>query len=242
MGDNQKERLERRKRVVFTVVLGLLVVSIFYAVYMWFQVPSGESNHALGRGKQDYVLMILQCLVGAIVIFLPGKVEDRFRIKIPNAIQITYFIFLFCAIFLGEVRHFYSRFPFWDDVLHFFSAIMLGSLGFILVDYLTGIKRLNLQLNPFFVAFFAFCFAMTCGAIWEIYEYLADGILGTNMQKFITYKGEVLVGREALADTMQDIIVDMLGSLTAVVIGYIMLSRQSLFRRRLGNENQEKDC
>lgn len=225
-------KFEKRKNIVFIVVLSLLIVSIFYAVYMLFQAQSGVATSEGERVKSDYVLMILQCLVGAIVIFLPKKVEDRFRVQIPNLIEIVYFIFLFCAIYLGEVRNFYYRIPYWDVVLHGFSAMMLGALGFILVDYLSGSEHLNLQLSPFFVSFFAFCFSVTCGTLWEVYEFLADGILRTNMQKFITAEGDILIGRAALGDTMKDIIVDILGSLLIVMIGYFTLLRRQREKQR----------
>lgn len=221
--DNNK--YEKRKNVILWIVFLLLLASIGYAVYMFFQAPGGTAQHEGERVKSDYVLMILQCLFGAVVIFLPKKVEDHFEIRIPNMIEIVYFIFLYCAIFLGEVRNYYFRVPYWDMILHFFSAGMLGAIGFILIDFITGIKKLNLRLSPFFVSFFSFCFAITCGVIWEIYEFLADGILGTNMQKFITANGEVLVGREALGDTMEDIIVNTVGALLVVTIGYFYLRK-----------------
>jgi len=40
------------------------------------------------------------------------------------------------------------------------------------------------------------------------------------MQKFILADGTVLVGQAALRDTMTDLIVDALSSLTVTVIGY----------------------
>ncbi|HJA91404.1 MAG TPA: hypothetical protein H9948_11505 [Candidatus Jeotgalibaca merdavium] len=222
----ESQKLEKRKNLVFIIVLALLVVSIFYATYMLFQSSGGIAEQEGERVKTDYILMILQCLVGAIVIFIPKEVEQRFKVHIPNMIEITYFIFLFCAIYLGEVRNFYYRVPYWDVILHFFSAAMLGAIGFILVDYLAAANPLKLKLSPFFVSFFAYCFAITCGVVWEIYEFLADGLLQTNMQKFITAQGEVLIGRAALVDTMKDIIVDAVGALIIVVLGYYSLKRK----------------
>lgn len=223
---NKQNKSEKRKKAIFFIVLTLLLLSLFYASLMLFLAPGGVATSEGERVKSDYVLMVLQCLVGTIVIFLPKKVEDRFQIHIPNGIEIIYFIFLFCAIYLGEVRNFYYRIPYWDVILHGFSAMMLGALGFTLVDYLNGTEKLNLKLSPFFVSFFAFCFSVTCGAVWEIYEFLADGFLGTNMQKFITAEGEVLIGRAALGDTMKDIIVDTLGTLVIVIIGYLTLRKR----------------
>jgi len=131
-----------------------------------------------------------------------------------------YFIFLYCAIYLGEVRNFYYIIPYWDLILHAFSGAMLGALGFSLVSYFNDMEVLETHLSPFFVALFAFCFALASGAVWEIYEFLADSLLGTNMQKFILADGTVLAGHAALRDTMTDLIVDALSALTVTVIGY----------------------
>ena len=219
-------KYEKRKNWTFRVVLLLLAISVIYAIYMLINAPSGVAQNEYERVKSDYVLMILQCLTGCIVIFLPSQLEHRFRIDIPDIMEIMYFIFLFCAIYLGEVQNFYFKIPYWDLILHCFSAAMLGALGFVIVNYLNDSEKTNVRLTPFFVALFSFCFALTCGTMWEIYEFTADGILSTNMQKFITADGTVLIGREALVDTMEDFIVDTLGALAITIIGYMNLKRE----------------
>ncbi len=222
--DKMKEQIiKKRKTRIFKLVFILLLVSVFYAIYNLIQAPSGISNKEYELVKSDYILMILQCVVGMIVIFLPSQAEKKFGIDIPDTMEIIYFIFLFCAIYLGEVRNFYYKIPYWDTILHAFSAAMLGFLGFILVQFFNQHSIKGTQLSPFFVSLFAFCFAVTCGVVWEIYEYLADHILGTNMQKFMTATGTILSGHNALGDTMKDIIVDVIGALIVVIIGYIHL-------------------
>ena len=102
---------------------------------------------------------------------------------------------------------------------------MLGVLGFHLVRVLNDAEKRRIILGPGFVAFFAFCFAVTCGAVWEIYEYALDGLLGTNMQKVVTATGEVMVGRDALHDTMTDLILDATSALAVTLVGYLGLRR-----------------
>jgi len=89
----------------------------------------------------------------------------------------------------------------------------------------------RVSLSPFFVALFSFCFALSCGAVWEVYEFVFDGLLGLNMQKFITASGEVLTGHNALHDTMTDIIVDAMAALLIAVIGYSRLKTDRWFSR-----------
>ena len=99
---------------------------------------------------------------------------------------------------------------------------MIGFIGFSLIDILNKDNE-KVTLSPFFVAFFAFCFAITVGVVWEFYEFTSDGLLGTNMQKYKLKDGTELVGKEALQDTMEDLIVDAVGAFSASTIGYISL-------------------
>ena len=64
---------------------------------------------------------------------------------------------------------------------------------------------------------------MQVGVIWEFYEFTSDKILGTNMQKFELQDKTKLVGQDALRDTMEDLIVDVLGAVVASVVGYFSI-------------------
>ena len=226
MDHKKEDHSAKWKDRVGQIVLILLGISVIYAVYMLFTAPSGLPDNGFEKVKSDYVLILLQCLVGVIVMFIPSAIEKKFSVDIPDVMEMLYFVFLFCAIYLGEVRDFYYRVPSWDLILHMFSGAMLGALGFVLVSFFNDSEKVNMQLSPIFVTLFAFCFALAAGTLWEIYEFLADGVLGTNMQKFITADREVLVGRDALADTMEDLIVDALSSLAVCIIGFFTLKKK----------------
>ncbi|WP_223156180.1 hypothetical protein [Desemzia incerta] len=226
MDHKKEDHSAKWKDRVGQIVLILLGISVIYAVYMLFTAPSGVPDNGFEKVKSDYVLTLLQCLVGVIVMFIPSVIEKKFSVDIPDVMEMLYFLFLFCAIYLGEVRDFYYRVPSWDLILHMFSGAMLGALGFVLVSFFNDSEKVNMQLSPIFVTLFAFCFALAAGTLWEIYEFLADGLLGTNMQKFITADREVLVGRDALADTMEDLIVDALSSLAVCIIGFFTLKKK----------------
>jgi uncharacterized membrane protein YjdF len=135
--------------------------------------------------------------------------------------HILFVVFLYCAIVLGEVRNFYFKVPHWDSILHTFSGAMLGSVGFQIIDTLNYSKKVRIHLSNQFVAVFAFCFALALGAVWEIYEFSLDSILGLNMQKYALENGVALVGADALKDTMKDLIVDALGAAIVVISGYL---------------------
>lgn len=228
------------KKIIGIFLLITLTLSVIYSIVRIIQAPAHDvlvSDESV-RHKSDYTLMLIQCLLGLVVMTIPSIIERRWMIGIPNYMYILYFVFLYCAIYLGEVRNFYFVIPHWDTILHAFSGAMLGALGFSLISILNGSKRWKLNMTPFFMALFAFCFALTCGVIWEIYEYTFDGLLGLNMQKFALEDGTLLVGRDALADTMKDIIVDAISALVISILGFYTIKKDKLAR---DYENESKD-
>ena len=94
-------------------------------------------------------------------------------------------------------------------VLHGGSAIAFGLVGSLLMLML--VKGERLKAAPLTVAFFAFCFAVMIGAVWEIWEFTLDQLFGLNTQK------------SGLVDTMWDLIVDAIGALIGASAGWAYL-------------------
>lgn len=216
-----------KKKIKFTTVIGIILFlsmffSLGYAIIKFIQAPTTVSDtEPYQKLKSDYLLMITQCCLGITVMALPSFISKKLKVVVPNAIVVVYYLFLYCAIYLGEIKNFYYHIPYWDAALHFFSGAMLGALGFILVDILNKDRNVKVDLSPFFVALFAFSFAMAITVLWELYEFAFDDILGLNMQKFRTESGIPLPGREALSDTMEDMYLATLAALIPTTIGYI---------------------
>ena len=186
-------------------------------------------------------LLKLSLLLGALLMFFQGRFQamaeillillvtlspvllgKRFDVRIPHAFETLAVIFLYMSLFLGETGSYYTRFWWWDTVLHSGSAFLLGILGFLLVYVLNEKKEINLDLNPNFIALFAFMFAIGIGVLWEIFEFFMDQIFGMNMQK------------SGLIDTMWDLIVDVLGAAVISILGwgYIKTREKDSFLER----------
>lgn len=205
------------------VLISLIIAIIAVSVVLAFAPSTPDEALPFKRLKSDYVLMLLQCIVGVFALLLPRFLKGKINLRIPSTMMLLYTIFLYCSIYLGEVRSFYYNVPHWDTILHTFSGGMLGALGFSVITVLNRTEKVPLNLSPAFVAVFSFCFALSLGTIWEFYEFTADGILGTNMQKFAFEDGELMVGRMALTDTMKDLVVDAIGALFISMVGYVSL-------------------
>jgi len=212
------------KEIIGKFVLISFVAPIAFIIYKIIVSPETNVENVEGlRVKADYVLMLFQCILGIVGFFLPNIISKKTKIVIPSKMYIAYILFLYGAVFLGEVRNYYYRVPHWDTILHTFSGAMFGALGFSFVNILNKNEKVHVKLSPLFVAIFSFLFAVTLGVMWEIFEFAVDGALGVNMQKFALENGTLLSGRLAVIDTMQDLIVDSIGAFVMSVIGYISL-------------------
>jgi len=151
--------------------------------------------------------------------FLPTIFASRVQVEIPPEFEVLTVGFIFASLFLGEIRDYYNKIWWWDIALHTTSGVLLGILGLLLVYVLNETPRVDLHMRPGFVAFFAFCFALSIGAAWEIFEFAMDQFFGMNMQK------PMLGDPSGLTDTMIDLIVDAVGALLVSIAGYLYMKR-----------------
>lgn len=217
----------KQKKIALVAYFFTMLSFIAPIAYLILKIIFGSFD-TIGEGfntKANYALMIAECVLGIIVIHIPSLLAHKFKFEIPFFLYIAYIIFLYCSIFLGEAQSFYYKIPHWDTILHAMSSLMLGFFGFMFITILNRDEHTLMRLSPFFVSLFAFCFAVTIGAIWEIYEFTMDGLMGFNMQKHSTANGIPLEGHLALADTMKDIIIDAIGAFAASLMGYIGLKQ-----------------
>jgi hypothetical protein len=96
------------EKVVSGIVFLFLISSVIYIVIRIIMVPGGAPEDS-ERPESEYILMLLQCILGIFIMFLPGIISRKISIRIPNGMHIMFTIFLFCAIYLGEVRSFFYQ-------------------------------------------------------------------------------------------------------------------------------------
>ena len=173
-----------------------------------------------GDHSQDFIILITFFLT-----YYPSILAKRFGVYLPKRLEIVITLFIFAAQVLGELNGFYDRITWWDTMLHATSGIVLGIAGFLFVYLLNEKGDANVNLSPIFVVIVAFCFALTLGVFWEIFEFAADRLLGFNMQKFR------MPGQDGLVDTMGDLIVDAIGAFIACLFGwrYMKKKKDTLF-------------
>jgi len=184
-------------------------------------IMTAELALVLRDGQWINAFLILAIMA---ITVAPAVFRRQLPVDIPSEFLLLTVVFVFAALFLGEIRHYYERFWWWDIALHGSSGLLLGIFGFLLVYVLNENKRVDLHMRPRFVALFALLFAIAAGALWEIFEFAMDQTLGTNMQK--PMRGDP----SGLTDTMWDLIVDAAGALVISSLGWrYMIRREHAF-------------
>jgi uncharacterized membrane protein YjdF len=120
---------------------------------------------------------------------MPSILERKFKVDLPDTLEIVILLFIFAADILGEIAEFYIRVPHWDTALHTINGFLFAAVGFAIVNMLNEDKRVAMSLSPVSVALVAFCFSMTIGVLWEFFEWSADLLLGLDMQKDTILEG-----------------------------------------------------
>lgn len=201
---------------------------------------------------------VFTCFLTLVLLTMPSLVARKLAIRLPTALEITLIVFIFAAEILGELACFYVTVPFWDKALHTISGFIYAAVGYSMVDILNSDSNTSFRMSPIFMVLVSFCFSMTIGAVWEIFEFSVDTLFAKDMQKDtiiheihsvaldvtnrnipITVSGitDVTVNGQSLGlggyldigliDTMQDLIVNLIGALTFSTIGFFQQKHRS---------------
>lgn len=154
-----------KKSIVVYLVLRILVI-----ISMIFQILLGNLPNAV------------MCIFALFLFTIPTIISEKFKIGIPSLLETIIYIFIFSAAVLGEINNFYGLVPFWDTILHTLNGFLCAGIGFSLIDLLNQNSK-RIELSPLYVAIVAFCFSMTVGVVWEFFEFTADSMFQTDMQK-----------------------------------------------------------
>lgn len=158
----------KRNRLSFIIFIALRAIVIAIAVLMF-----------LSRNYEGAML----CVLTLALFLLPPFVKTTFDVELPTTLEIIVLFFIFAAEILGELAEYYVKYPIWDTMLHITTGFLAAAMGLSLIDLLNRSEKINFHLSPFFVALVSFCFSMTIGVLWEFFEFGADVLLKTDMQK-----------------------------------------------------------
>ena len=191
-----------------------------------------------------------------LVFSVPQFLDKKLGVTIPVGLETVIFIFIFSAEILGEINAFYVKIPIWDTMLHTTNGFLMAAIGFALIDLFNRSDKFSIKMSPYFVAFFAFCFSMTVGVLWEFFEFSMDWFFAADMQKdwilpainsvklnptganipiHVDVQSVVINGETwnlggyldiGIVDTMKDLMVNFVGAVVLSIIGIFYLKHR----------------
>lgn len=126
---------------------------------------------------------VLLCILTLILFLVPSILSKTLKIEFPDTLEIIVYAFIFSAEILGEINEFYIHINNFDSIIHTINGFIMAGIGLSLVDILNNDPNTKFSLKPIYVVLCTFCFSMTTGVIWEIFEYSMDKIFYMDMQK-----------------------------------------------------------
>ena len=194
------DRLHKLNRIATWLIAGMAVANV-----AWLIVARSTWDEIVFRGLQ-YVAMLL-------IMYLPHLLRSRFRIEVPWLLSVFIVVFCFSSLIMGDGL----------------DRFLLSMIALWLIHIIMAENDKYIYFNKWFLCLFLVMFSLGLGACWEIIEYTYDSLMGTNTQQFMatttgsifTPEDEPLCGHAALRDTMQDLILDLVGALIVAVYGFI---------------------
>jgi len=232
------KRLDSPK-IVYIIFLAILILEI--------TIASLSAGFATSSEQRDAAISnIFLGFLGIILFSLPWLIESRFKVDIPNYLEIIVLSFLFGAIILGNIHGFLESVKGYDKFLHTLSGIIISVIAYEIIHSYNLSKNDAVKLSPGLLSIFAFCFSITLLVVWEFYEFSVDTIAyninnetSRNMQRYQWVNDSLVYPQPyGLMDTMLDLIVGSIGAALVSFVGWrILLKKQTLeLRKELGKE------
>ena len=156
-------------------------------------------------------------LVAVVLSLIPALVRRKIHIVVPW--EVTFLIALTLFLHIGGYSFFWylDLYPYYDKFAHLIASMTIALLGFLAVLILMRVSTC-LKFARWEIFFFIVIFTLALGAIWEIWEFAMDTLVGPYLTKPL---------QQGNTDTMLDLITDLCGGLIIAILGTHYLKRKS---------------
>ena len=230
---------ERNRKIVLLAVWAVLI-ALDAAGLIWCIVRLNTGT--LSQDNFSYSLLHFFVSFASISGILLAEWVLRFRAGMP--LVICCMLFGFFGNTVSNVWRMYDFFPAWDMVLHSLSGVLFAAVGLGLGSLVTY-NQPEGKLKIVAIVVFAFFFSLSVGFLWEIFEFTVDTVSPTSSTQGWA-EGMIQMGSDgvydipdgtylvdsrrgtAILDTMEDMILHLLGSLiTLIPLTIVFWKRQS---------------
>lgn len=180
-----------------------IVAVIIEAILIFSAVTSIAQNNMKNIGLS---FLAMACTA---IPFIISYIARKKKLSLPNSFNLVSVLFIFSALYLGEINNFYIKIMWWDLLLHAFFGFYTV---IILLHAMQGIIRREIDISRnrylMFTIMIAFSFAITLGTLWEMFEFTGDFLFKSGMIK------------GGLEDTATDLLVKITAALITSIYYY----------------------
>ena len=222
-----KTKKVMRLKVLYGIFLFILFLELLGSLGALF---FGDTSAIRDAGLSNIFLVVLT----TIVILTPWIVESRYKIDIPDFLEVILLFMVFVAVVLGFMNDYYVNVKGFDKFTHALSGVTISIIAFQALYILNQSKDIAFKMGPFVMSVFAYTFAITLLVVWEFYEFFADTISFNinsdsprNMQRYLWENDSLVFPQDyGLFDTMTDLWVGAIGAFVVVTVGYLLIRRK----------------
>lgn len=149
--------------------------------------------------------------------FLPLLIHKIMGTDAAYIIDFILYLFSTLAYGIGIVLTGYHQLPYYDKFIHLLSGVVFTWLGSFVCCRLTPAQKAACFDEPLNRCF-SFCFSLAVAGIWEILEYLTNLLFKNDPQNVLT---------TGINDTMQDMIMCLLGTVVTILLFQMLPSVRS---------------
>jgi hypothetical protein len=172
-----------------------LLFKIIYLIFIVFYIFTNKFNN---------VGILVGALISSCFIDILCK---KLKLCFSPLVNILLNILILSSMLLGEIFKFYGIIPIYDDILHAYSGVLFSIVGYYVLKRINTARSYS-YMSISFICLFMFCFSVSFHIFWEIFEFISDSILKTDMQNF------------SLKDTMIDILDGVIASFLTCIFSY----------------------
>lgn len=223
-----RKKKVKRLKLLYYIFLLILLLELFGSLGA---IIFGDTSAVRDAGLSNLFLVVLT----TIAILSPWIVESRYDIDIPDLLEVILLVMLFIAVFLGFMNDYYVNVKGFDKLTHILSGVTISIVAFQTLYIFNKTPKNTFKMGPLVMSVFAYTFAITLLVIWEFYEFFVDTIsynidsaTERNMQRYQWVNESLVFPQDyGLYDTMIDLSVGAFGALIVVIIGYLLIRKNS---------------
>lgn len=186
---NKKKDKNKIYRIITNIINWTMMICTFIIVIYFLKI-------------KDYTRLSTDVMI-YIAIFVP-KIFEKTKYKLNDKYKLIYSIFILLGDFLGSVINLYDHVWWFDLFVHFLS----GMLTVVVANYILERSKYK-ELSGLIKFIYVLGFSSLIAVCWESIEFFIDIVFKMNMQHSQD---------TGVIDTMTDMIIATLGSLTMYLI------------------------